>query len=221
MRKLLAFLIALGAVALMSVSVPSPPKAGCIIGGGIICGSSAPTYAGPGDIATYTSFGSCAFVLNAASATTSTSICDLVAVTGGAAVCTLRGLASGAVDQSAYCPGTLSPAAACADASGESCKISQVYDQTGHGHAWTQTTLATMPPLVFSGIETNPVINCSSSVTLASNSITLTVPFGVEMVAEQVSGAPSTSAFMFATNANQTILELDDDAAILAGFRWV
>jgi hypothetical protein len=43
MRKLLTFLIALGAIALVSLSAPNSVRAGCIIGGGIICASAPPT----------------------------------------------------------------------------------------------------------------------------------------------------------------------------------
>jgi hypothetical protein len=48
MRKLLSFFFALAVT--VGVSVSAPAKAGCIIGEEIICGSSAPTYQGPGDI---------------------------------------------------------------------------------------------------------------------------------------------------------------------------
>ena len=61
-------------------------------------------YQGPGDVVSgATAWGSCARVYNASKASTSTSLCDLVAVTGGAVVCTLRGTASGFVDLAVFC----------------------------------------------------------------------------------------------------------------------
>lgn len=106
----------------------------------------AATYQGPGDVVSgATAWGSCARVYNASLASTSTSLCDLVASTGGAAVCTLRGSSSGKVDLAAsYCAGT-TPSAACAAASGGSCKVSKVYDQIGATGGFVQATLANMP----------------------------------------------------------------------------
>ena len=108
MRKLLTFLIALGAIVF---AVVAPVSANGVL---ILAGPKpVASYVGPGDITnTYLAWGSCAFVYKNSLANTSTSMCDVVASTGGAAVCTLRGSASGAVDQTAYCPGSLTPAAA-------------------------------------------------------------------------------------------------------------
>lgn len=126
------------------------------------------SYQGPGDSAVYGTtsvqfWGSCARVFTAAQATTSTSLCDIVAVTGGAAVCTLRASSTGFVDQSAYCPGSLTPSAACAAASGGSCKVTKVYDQSGAGNHVVQATLSSMPALVFSSPNSGslPSLNCN------------------------------------------------------------
>jgi hypothetical protein len=159
MRKLLTFLIALGSIIF---AVCSPAHAfGCKgwpqIAGGNGCNSSiqaAASYTGPGDVVSgATAWGSCARVYSNALASTSTSLCDLVAVTGGAAVCTLRGTTSDFVDlASSYCAGT-TPSAACAAASGGSCKVTKVYDQTGSGNHFVQATLANMPPIAFSTLS--------------------------------------------------------------------
>lgn len=132
--------------------------------------AAAVTYTGPGDVFSGAVFwGSCARVYTAAQASTSTSLCDLVAVTGGATVCTLRGSATGFVDQSAYCGGS-TPSAACAAASGGSCKVSKVYDQSGSGNDVTQGTLASMPALTFSSPASGslPSLDCTGTVFLAS-----------------------------------------------------
>ena len=133
--------------------------------------ASAPAYQGPGDIvASAKAWGSCARVYTAAQASTSTSLCDLVAVTGGAAVCTLRATASGFVDLAAsYCAGT-TPAAACAAASGGSCKVSKVYDQTGGGYHPVQATLASMPALTFSAVGGLPCTTYAGAQSLVSAS---------------------------------------------------
>src|SRR5690348_15562028 len=111
-----------------------------VSGGSIAVASS---YQGPGDVVSgWLAWGSCARVFTTAQASTSTNMCDLVATTGGAAVCTLRGSSTGFVDLAAsYCAGT-TPAAACAAASGGACRVSKVYNQvTGNATGdWTQAT---------------------------------------------------------------------------------
>jgi hypothetical protein len=161
--------------------------AGCSL---LLCGAGGPaasvTYQGPGDIVSGAVFwGSCARVYNASLASTSTSLCDLVAVTGGAAVCTLRGSSTGFVDLAAsYCAGT-TPSAACAAASGGSCKVTKVYDQTGTTAGAVQATLANMPGLTFSGLGGLPVmayVAANNSQLLSVASITLVQPFSSSAV---------------------------------------
>jgi hypothetical protein len=159
-------------------------------------------YTGPGDTAglTWNSWGSCAFTFSLAKASTSTNLCDLNAVTGGAAVCTLRGSSSGSVDLTGYCPGSVTPSAACAAASGGSCVISKVYDQTGTGSDWTQATAANMPPIVFSGgIGTQPtiVLLTGAATFLTSGNVNLNSPFTVEIVAEKLGPAPTVEAYLW------------------------
>lgn len=157
-------------------------------------------YVGPGDIVTMKEWGSCTFAYSAALANTTTSLCDLVAVTGGAAVCTLRASSSGAVDQSAYCPGSLTPSAACAAASGGSCRVTKVYAQVGVGGGWTQATLAKMPDFSFSGLNSLPAINCVSArtTTLISGSVASQAqPYTFAAVALRTSG---TGANVLASN---------------------
>lgn len=138
------------------------------------------TFQGPGDIVSgATGYWSCARVYTAAQASTATSLCDLVAVTGGAVVCTLRGTTSGFVDLAAsYCAGT-TPAAACAAASGGSCVVTKMYDQTGTGNHLTNATLASMPGLSFSLINGLPGIFCltAANTTLTLASLTMAQPF--------------------------------------------
>jgi len=147
------------------------------------------TYQGPGDQITsgWYTWGSCAIVFNVASASTSTSMCDLVQGSTGAspgtAVGTLRGTAAGTVDLSAYFSGSVTPSAACAAITG-GCVVSQQYDQSGNSHPLTQATTASMPALVFSGLNGLPVLNypggtkaLGSAATSAAQPYTFTVVY--------------------------------------------
>jgi hypothetical protein len=193
-RKLLTFLIALAAVAIVNAS---PAQAfGCRgwpqLSGGNGCNSSITppaSYTGPGDVASGASFwASCARVYTAAQASTATSLCDLVAVTGGAAVCTLRGSSTGFVDLAAsYCAGT-TPAAACAAAAGGSCRVSKLYDQTGNGLHPLQATLANMSDLAFSALNGLPALTFAgvSQAMVTAGSITSTgEPFAISRVSNR------------------------------------
>ena len=93
------------------------------------------TYQGPGDVVSgAVTFYSCARVLNASLASTSTNLCDLVSSSAPTVVlCTLRAAATGFADLSAYCPGALTPAATCAAATGGTCNISKAYNQVAPG----------------------------------------------------------------------------------------
>lgn len=155
--------------------------------------STGGTFTGPGDVVSGALvWGSCARVYQASLASTSTSLCDLVAITGGAVVCTLRGSSTGFVDLSAsYCAGT-TPSAACAAASGGSCKVTKVYDQTTNGHHFTQGTLANMPGLAFSSLNGLPGMTFTS----AASSFMNTASFS--------SAAPVSATFVAQRSANPT-----------------
>ncbi len=168
---------------------------------------AAATYQGPGDVFSTSAIGfwSCARVWNAAAASTSTNLCDINAVTGGAAVCTLRGSSTGFVDLAgSYCAGT-TPAAACAAASGGSCIISKVYNQVSPGTAdLTQATAANMPPLVFSSTpsSTLPAISCGTAAqnlqVSSSSTITQSQPYTFSLVYRRTD---ATSSIAFGPSA--------------------
>lgn len=144
---------------------------------------SVSSYQGPKDIvgSDAVRWGSLARVYSAAKASTATSLADLVAVTGGAAVCTLRGSSSGYVDLTAYCTGgTQTPAAACAAASGGSCVTCKIYDQTPNNDPWTNTFgSGQCLPVTFSALNGLPgvtTVNATTSLLVTSN-ITQAQPF--------------------------------------------
>lgn len=193
------FLFAIFALAIGLYCVSSPAQwNGCQAG---FCNQAktVATYQGPGDIVSgATMWGSCARAYNAAYANGTNPLCDLVAVTGGAAVCTLRVLTTGFVDLAAsYCAGT-TPAAACAAASGGSCKVTKVYDQTGNGNHWTNATLSSMPALTFSALGGLPGMTfaIASSSLLATGNTTVSFPFSASTVAERTGSTAAVNCIL-------------------------
>lgn len=112
-------------------------------------------------------------------------LADLVASTGGAAVCTLRVATTGFADVSgSYCAGT-TPPLACAAASGGSCKIAKLYDQVGTNHM-VQATSANQPAITFNAQGSLPGMTFSGGqVLVATNNVTLAEPFSVSYIAKR------------------------------------
>jgi hypothetical protein len=177
------------------------------------------SYQGPGDIVSgATAWGSCARVYNAAAASTSTSLCDLVDSSAPTVViCTLRGTTSGFVDLAgAYCTGSVTPATKCAAATGGTCNISKVYDQTGNGNHWTNATASTQPKLSFSAINSLPALVGTSAANTALNNVnTLTIaqPITFTAIAKRTAnfttlqwfqGSSATSVGLAATTSANT-----------------
>jgi hypothetical protein len=179
-------------LAMFLVWTPMKAIAGCSMP---LCGVASPsaavTFQGIGDVSgAALAYYSCARVYSQAKASTSTNLCDLVAVTGGAAVCTLRGSSSGYTDLTAYCPGSLTPSAACAAASGGSCLVSKAYNQVNPGtlDANTDGTLADDPAMNFSGLNSLPMIQCrtANASNLLSSTTTQATPLSFSFVGEKV-----------------------------------
>jgi hypothetical protein len=204
LRKLLTFLIALGAIVF---AVAAPSHAAWIKSaqpfelylqpvGGVFLFVNRPTstYVGPGNIslggatANVKVYISCARVLNTAKATTATPMCDLVDSAAPTTIlCTLHGTPSGFVDLStAGCGGT-TPAALCAARTGGVCNILTAHDQSGSGlfGDFTQTTAADQPFLTFSALNGLPSITCTTTVQCILSSTvagTLAPPFSISAV---------------------------------------
>jgi hypothetical protein len=166
MKKLIGLIL----FALASLA-PVRGDAGCIIGSDIVCTAAAGvSYTGPGDTFTTSPYAaySCSEAFTAAYATALGNACDLVDSSAPTVViCTLKFAATGKVDLTAYCPGSVTPAAKCAAATGAVCNISQAYDQTGNGRHVVQATSISQPPLAFSStpLGTLPAINCGNGAT--------------------------------------------------------
>lgn len=172
--------------------------------------SAGVTYQGPGDVVSGASvWGSCARAYNAAYANGTNPLCDLVSSSAPTVVlCTLRVRTNGFADLSAYCSGSLTPAATCLAATGGICDISKVYDQSGNVNHFTNTTASSQPKLTFSALNGLPGIACSSS---ASSSITtgsnvlLTAPFSMAIVSERTATF-TTSSGALSQNASGTFV---------------
>lgn len=160
-------------------------------------------YQGPGDLgitnATLADFYNCGRVAKASLANTGTSLCDLIATTGGAAVGTLRASATGFVDLSAYFSGGVTPAAACAAASGGSCQVSKRYDQIG---SLPEANGTTAPSLVFAALNGLP---CSKNPTggagiqFKTGNFTQALPFVQVGLAERTTNNGTISRIMDST----------------------
>lgn len=156
-------------------------------------GASAPTYQGPGDVlASAYGWYSCTRAYSAAFAATQGNICDLVdSAAPTTPICTLKSTTSGFVDLTAYCTGSVTPAAKCAAATGGVCYVSQAYDQTGNGRHVVQTANANQPKIAFSQINSLPVMDLTSGAALVlATSATFTIAADITMsaVAKRTSG---------------------------------
>jgi hypothetical protein len=90
-------------------------------------------------------------------------------------ICTLRGTSTGLVDLTAYCPGSVTPAAKCAAAMGAVCNISQAYDQSGNSRPVVNVTAASQPFLVFSALNGLPAIKCTAASCFLATAATFTI----------------------------------------------
>jgi len=187
----------------------------------IVSGAS---YTGPGDVVAgaYAWWGLRAYTAAYAAATGN--IADLVAVTGGGAVCTLKAATDGTADiVGTYCSATTVPLA-CAAASGGSCKISKLYDQTGGGRDLVQATLATMPALIF-GPVTGLASNRPAMVFANAQFLGRTTAFGIaaqpltmSVVSIRTSGTTDVGMLAGSTgNDAEMILQGATVASIFAG----
>ena len=187
-------------------------------------GAAAPSYQGPGDISPSTAlaWGSCARVYNAALASTTTSLCDLVdSSTGTTAICTLRGSATGFVDLTGtYCTGSQTPSAACAAATGGSCRVSKVYDQIGGTSGWLQATNANRPTLTFSALNGLPGVTSSSAASsqMATSTTFTQATFTLVSVGKRTASFSNTSDLMgFSSTVRMGFANAANTAAVSDG----
>jgi len=186
-------------LAMWLVYVPVKAIAACSL---LLCGAGgsgavASTYQGPGDVVSGASiWGSCARAYNAAYANGTNSLCDLVdSAAPSTPICTLRVLTTGFVDLSAYCSGSVTPAAKCAAATGGVCQVSKVYDQSGNANHFIEATGADQPTLTFNAASTGlPAITCSGSPRILASTSTFTQaqPFTFAAVSDRTAVSGTT-----------------------------
>jgi hypothetical protein len=157
-----------------------------------LAGPSGGGYQGPGDIVgSATAFYSCARAYNAAYATATGNLCIIADVGTGLTTCTLVAATTGFVNLTGtYCGGS-TPAAFCT--AHTSCVVTQMYDQSGAlacasstACNLSQATLADMPALTFSALNSLPCLTSAANQSMTStNPLTISQPWTFTAVAER------------------------------------
>ena len=148
-------------------------------------------YQGPGDvIGSAVAYWSCGRAYNKAYALTAGGLCDLVDTATGLATCTLSVNTSGFANLTALScvGGTVTVVTFCTVTHATGCSITKMYDQTGNGYHETQATLASMPVLTLSELNSLPCANFTSAATsvyMNSSTLTQTQPLTYMAVAER------------------------------------
>lgn len=120
--------------------------------------AAAPSYAGPGDIVSgWNRWGSIAYAYSAAYAAALGAMADLVDQSNANAI-TINVLSNGQIDVSAI-------AAWVAAHSVSTIKCKQIYDQTGNGNHWSNTTLSSMPIVTLNSLNGLPTLLSASAST--------------------------------------------------------
>jgi hypothetical protein len=181
-----------------------PP--GAFLGHGPRDGAAVAGYQGPGDvIGSATAFYSCSRAYNAAYATATGNLCIIAdAATGNTSTCTLVASTTGFVNLTGtYCGGS-TPAAFCT--AHTSCVVSTMYDQTAGNQCTAspttcnivQTTLANMPALTFSSLNSLPCVTMVAASALSTatplNAIAAQ-PYTAAVVAKQTTTGSNPNIF--------------------------
>src|ERR1700721_2121518 len=194
-----------------------------LMGAGTTMGATpSSNYIGPGDItfngsaANVKEFWSCARAVNNAHASTSTSLCDLVdSAAPTTIICTLRATTSGFVDLTAYCPGSVTPAAKCAAATGGVCNVSDAHGQIGVIGDAINATASSQPVLVFSGLGGLPVMKCTAATCILATTGTITLPQPFVMATAYIRNPTSTATGQIVGGGTSTT-SIDSSSAAVA-----
>ena len=195
-------------IGLLCLTQAQVPMTGAGIG--VPSGGGGGGYSGPGDaISGAKQFYSCARAYNAAYATGAGNMCIIADVGTGAITCTMKAAATGFADlTSSLCAGgTLTVGAFCT--AHTSCVVTQMYDQSGANACnvttscdMTQATLANMPALTLSALNSLPCVTFSGSTFLTSphSTASITQPYSLAFVAKRT-GATGSNANFFGDNS--------------------
>lgn len=192
-----------------------------LTGAGLGSPTVAAGYQGPGDVGlTYSHFYSCARAYNATVAAAISNMCDLVdSAAPTVVICTLRTLSTGFVDLTAYCPGSVTPAAKCAAATGAVCNVSQVYDQVGANPAVVATAV-NQPQLTFSALNGLPGMTCATGavcVPSSAGSVTIAQPLTLTSVYKRTANPTTIGGIIGSTSAGVGASTTSGDAMITGG----
>lgn len=173
-------------VALLAIGFGCQPSRSELLTTGAGTGGvgSAPTYQGPGDIAS----GATAWWgfrgYNAAYATGSNPAADICDAATGLVCATANIKTDGTLDTSGL-------GSVCAAA----CVVKKLYDQTGNGNHIIQTTLANMPPFNNASVISVSVSGSYSGIDLIKTSFTSTQTFSISVIINRVTNDGSNSQF--------------------------
>jgi hypothetical protein len=164
-------------------------------------------FTGPGDaIAGATAFYSCARAYTAAYAAGAGNLCDIADVGTGATICTMKAASSGFADlTSNLCGGGTQTVSAFCTAH-TSCVVTKMYDQTVGNQCnapttscdMVQATLASMPALTFSSINSLPCLTtvAASAMSAATNlNAIATQPFTYTVVYKHTTNGSNPNLF--------------------------
>lgn len=164
-------------------------------------------YSGPGDVVgSAFVFYSSARAYNAAYANGTNPLADIVDTATGLAACTIQVKTNGFADlTSAVCP-TGSPTVGvttfCTVTHAAGCSVTKIYDQTGNGFHLTQATLADMPVLSLSALNSLPCLLGNGSSTFLDNAVVTGAPaqpFSFSAVGKRTANFTSQQSY-FGTN---------------------
>jgi len=163
------------------------------IASGAVAAAPAPTFTGPGDIATGAlGFWSCGRAYNAAYAAAQSPLCTVVDTTTGLASCTFNVGTNGFANLTALvCVGNTVSVTTFCTVTHVGCSVSEMYDQSGNANNVTQATLALMPTLTLSAKNSLPCpagTGDNATALITSGNVSHAAPYSITAVAERTSG---------------------------------
>lgn len=191
-RLLLALSCVLFAVGMYCVAQAQIP----LTGAGSSGKAAGSGYQGPGDIVSGARvWYSCGRAYSASFAAGVGSICDIVDTATGLATCTIPIKANGFANLTAVVCPTVSPVVSvttfCTVTHAGGCSVAKAYDQSGNANPATQATLANMPLLPLSALNSLPCPsgNGTSQVLSSTSGVTLNNPTTLVELSNMTSGA--------------------------------
>ncbi len=147
---------------------------------------------------------SCAFAYNAAYATALGKACRVVKASDGSGGCDLLVSADGIVH---------SPSTQCSTECSVSCKVTTAYDQSGNTRDATQGTLASMPVLLQSALNSLPGLTCTNAgANLVTANQTAAQPLNGSVVFERTGNVTLSSGWIGTSSGVGAIIQSSNSA---------